>query len=567
LSNIKGYVFFKPTLDKPLFLSDVLKNSVEFVNDKISVSGSGLTETFCFDIDSNNGWSWIVCGIGIADSSRFVAKNEWKEIICQNDIRLDKLDGHWIILRWNNDAVEFYNDPLELRKLYWKKEADKVIFSTQLVDIADMVENAEFSFENYAGYFRYINSFGNGAILKNINRLGPKGRLTIGAGKVIHRDSPWSMPQNSEENFSIEKLKSMTNIKFERRKKPLLSLSGGMDSRTVLALFDDIPELLNFGNRQDDDVQIAKLIGEKLKRNVNFYEFKLPATCDEKKSAFDKIKKAFLLETSSAYVNYFDMFEEKNADGFWLVDGGVGEILRYGYGRKFLYFARKLWERNDFFAIEKFVYSKRRDIFDKQLQNDMDEWAKREFISAMQEMPKDISFENWVSLFYIRYRTKNCPVNGQGVYDNLIPSYMPLIQPSILRSLQSVPIGERIECRLNRKIISKFQPVLKSAPLAWFESKIPFFMSGNVVLSKSYSAVYNKLKKPKRQYNDELMLSLKEIVMERIKSKAVRECGWYDMAEITAMAQTFYLGKCETSKFLFNWLHVDFWREKLTQKI
>jgi hypothetical protein len=565
MSNIKGCVFLNPTSQPLAFQQDNLKNSIEFLNDKISVSGSGIPETFCFDVSQNGGWSWAVCGIGIIES-RFITKTEWKQIIQQENICLDKLDGHYIILRWKDNFVEFYNDPLELRKLYWKKEKDKILFATQLVDMADMVENAEFSFENYAGYSRFINSFGDGALLKDVKRLGASGCLKIEKNEIFHKDSQWDIKQQSSEDFSVEKLKSIVNMKMPNREKPLLALSGGIDSRTVLALLDELPDLLNFGNIEDADAQVAKIIADKLKKNLCFYEYKLPQTADEKNIVFDNIKKAILWETLDVTANLFGLLEEKNKEGYWLIDGGLGEVLRFGYGRKFLYTAKNLWQQNDFNSLAKYMYKKQYDIFNKKLQEEMNIWALQEFISAMEKMPKNISFEDWISLFHIIYRVKNCPLNGQGAYDNIIPSYMPLIQPSVLRSLQSIHIKKRMECRINRKIISQFQPILSSIPLAWYESKVPFYLSGNIVLAKLYSIVCNKLKKQKQKYNDKLMFSLKELVMDRINTSAVKECAWYNMKNISEFAEMFYNGKVENSQFLYDWLQIDFWREKCAEK-
>jgi hypothetical protein len=565
MSNIKGFVFLTSQPQSSIFQCDDSKNSIEFLNDKISVSGSGIIETFCFDVSKNGGWSWVVCGIGITES-RFITKNEWNQIIQQDNICLDKLDGHWIILRWKNNSVEFYNDPLELRKLYWKKENDKILFATQLADMVDISKHSDFSFENYAGYSRFQHSLGSGAFLKDVKRLGTNGCLRILNDEIIHKDTQWDIKQS--EDFSIEKLKSIVNMNMPNHKKPLLSLSGGIDSRTVLALFDKLPDLVNFGNIEDADAQAAKIIADKLKKNLDFYEFKLPQTANEKNNVFDNMKKAILLQSSFAHSNIFDLLEEKNKEGYWIIDGGLGEYIRFGCWRRLLsYNVKKHWKQNNFNSLAKYMYKTQYSIFTKRLQEDMNVWALQEFISVMEKTPKNFSFEDWISSLHIRHLVRNRPLNGQGIYDNIIPSYMPLIQPSVLRSIQSIPIKKRMNCRINRKIISQFQPILASVPLAWFGSNIPFCLSNNIVFAKLYSIVCNKLKKQKQKYNDKLMLSLKDLVMDRINSSAVKECGWYDIKNISEFAEMFYNKKIENSQFLYNWLEIDFWREKCAKKI
>ncbi|MCL2063983.1 MAG: hypothetical protein FWG98_06385 [Candidatus Cloacimonetes bacterium] len=564
MSYINGSVSLNLFLVKKV-KQNINTNTLEFSSDKLSVKGSGLPETFFYDISEEKNWSWVVCGIGIIECSRIVTKAEWRKIITQDDIKLKELDGHWIILRWKGEIIEFYNDPLELRKLYWKQESDRIIFSTNLADLSDMIKNPEFSFQNYAGYFRYVNSFGNRALLKDVNRLGVGGYLKINNDKIYHKTSAWEIENYEKEGFFIEKLKSIININFPNRKKPVLLLSGGMDSRTVLALLKEVPDLLTLGINKNSDVILAKQIGEILNKKTQHYEYKIPSTLEEKEIVFNKMKKVVLLEFPGL-LNSFDVIKEKNKEGCWVIDGGRGEVIRHGSTRRILFFGQKFLRQGDFVSLGKLLETKMYPYFSKELEMSLLRWAEQEFIEAIETMPKSLSINDWITLLQIRYRVKNSPLNGQGAYDNLIPSFMPLIQPSIIRAVQSYPTKIRINNRLNNQIINNFLPLLKSIHISRHDTIIPYFLHNSVILPKVCSYVYHTFNKQNLNFSDLLMYSLKDFVLERIKSNDVRDCGWYDMNTMINISEQFFENKIGNSLFLYKWLEVDFWREKIQSK-
>ena len=559
MSNIKGQIYFQ---EKFGYTLEEDKNSITYSKGRISIHGNGLTETFLYHISESSSWSWIVCGIGIIDSSRFIQHSEWQNIINQEEIKLDQLDGHWIIFRWQANKFEFYNDPFELRKLYLKQEHDRVVFSTQLVDLIDMIDDPEFSFQNYSGFVIYKNSFGNESILKNVKRLGVNGVLKINDENVFHKFTHWDIERDLDKPFCLEKFKSIANIKFSNRKKPVLLLSGGMDSRTVLAMQEELPELLTLGDRNNIDAKIAKMIGNKLNQHVHYGEYKLPLTHDEKIHKFELIRDSVLKECHG-FFNYINILEEMNKKEFWAIDGGRGEVIRHGSTRSILFFGKKYIQKNDIISLSKLLCTKLYPCFENHLEDKMIKWAEIEFKEAIESMPKGLNIYEWITLLQIRYRVKNTAMNIQAAHDSIIPTYMPLIQPSVVRSLESYPYQKRINNRLNSMIINKYMPILTTLPIERFNTKSPYFFRNSVVLSKAYSVIYHRFIKEKQSYNDLLMLSLKEIVLERLNSSKVRNCGWYDTKRVIELADLFYNGHFKDSKFLYNWLQIDFWRERL----
>ena len=572
MSNIKGCIYFANKL-VALNENDKANNSITHQSGKLYLIGSGLIETFCYSfsykaslvktISDNASWSWMVCGIGIMDGSRFIQKAEWQQILCQDEVKLDNIDGHWVIFRWKDNIFEFYNDPFELRKLYWKKENDRIIFSTQLIDIIELSENQEFSFQNYAGFHFYKNSFGNESILSDVKRLGVNGVLRIIDDKVFHKYTHWNIEKTSEKPFCLEQLRTISNINFPSRQKPVLLLSGGMDSRTVLAMQNENPHLLTLGDSHNPDVKIAKMIAEKLKIPLQHEEYKVPTTIEEKEAIFGSFKK-FVLAEFPGFMNYSKIFEDLNQKGFWVIDGGRGEVLRHGSTRNILFFGQNFIKNNDFISLSKLLTTKQYPCFEQHLEREMKKWAEIEFISAMESMQKGLNIYDWITLLQIRYRVKNCPMNSQAAHDNIIPSYMPLLQPSIIRALQSYPNKKRINNRLNSLIIKKFEPILSTVPIERFDTITPYFFKNSVVLSKTYACFYHKIKKNKDKYYDLLMLSLKEIVLDRISSNEVKNCGWYDTKKIIELTEKYYKQEFTDSKFLYNWLQIDFWREALS---
>jgi hypothetical protein len=565
MSYIYGHI---PRTADSKGLTAAATSRLSCISSHISIFGDGPQETFCHGEGTTaDEWSWAVCGIGISRTPALLTREDWNSLLQRSHFDRSSLDGHWVAVRWKKNSIEFYGDPMELRRLYWSENNSGVVFSTDLERLVDMMGSPKFSFENYAGHWMHINSFGNTTLLQGVSRLGPFGRMTVHNGKITRSEEPWAIPENPPP-FSLNTLEKLVNLPAQSGKKVALSLSGGIDCRTILALSKTPPELVTFGTQTDPDVQLALRAGKLLGTRTRFFEQRLPHTANEKEQTLNKMKGLSLSFEAGFNLSQFtviDFLETLRDEKYWLIDGGLGEVMRQAYGVRLLHQGKKLWNRKEYSGLARFFRAHRTPLFSKSIMSTISHAADTEIIQALKALPNTVSFETWIELLHLRYRVKNAPPNSQAGVDTILPKLMPCIQPSFIRSLHSLSNTERRGNALNRKIIKAHRPQLAQIPLAWYNTTVPFSLSGNTAAAKLYSVIAGKLRKKNTLFRNSLLYSLREPLMDRLNSRKVRECAWYDTAHLHRLRASLASDSIHDASPFYEWLAVDFWRERITK--
>ena len=86
------------------------------------VAFGGVKETCLYEYDEANQQGWGVVGVGIlhdSSGSRIMTHVDWQSALENPGFTPASLDGHFIALRWNRDHIEFFNDQIGLRTLYY----------------------------------------------------------------------------------------------------------------------------------------------------------------------------------------------------------------------------------------------------------------------------------------------------------------------------------------------------------------------------------------------------------------------------------------------------------------
>jgi len=201
---------------------------------------------------------------------------------------LKKLNGSFLIVIYNLKTKEIYiiNDRLGSMPLfYYKTKSGGLIFGSQVSSILQCPEvsrilNEEAIFE----FFTFEKILGTKTYYKDINLLRPATVLHY-KNKEIFLLKYWNMiykkGKHSKEDYinMLAKLlkKAVAQRTIEDHKYGLL-LSGGLDSRTVLAASPKKMTCFTFADFENNEVKIAKKIAKLkncnhffLKRNSNHY--------------------------------------------------------------------------------------------------------------------------------------------------------------------------------------------------------------------------------------------------------------------------------------------------------
>ena len=321
---------------------------LSIVSPELILIGGGLPETFAFRKagDDSGARGWLVCGIGIKareDSISLMGEVDWNYLFTEGNKHkdLEAMDGHFAAATWNAGRFEVFTDRLELRRVYFSETDQLIAVSTRLDWLVPFLSRPELALEPFSSGWLLINSFTDDSLLKNVTRVGPSGRVLISGGKIEHTWHHWSPGPRSDASI-LPLLRAATLLPVKEGHRLTLGLSGGMDSRTVLALMlgsdKQYWQVHSCGDTDNPDIAIARVIAEKLRiqHQIQYYNLGKSDTVESiTKSLRDYSLHTEMSDSPFGYPR-LDLFSKMNREGYWMVDGGYGELLRRSYGNKLL---------------------------------------------------------------------------------------------------------------------------------------------------------------------------------------------------------------------------------------
>jgi len=199
---------------------------------------------------------------------------------------LDKMNGQYAVAIY--DFIEkkliLISDRFGTRPVYYRFDEEKFLFAPEVKSLILGNFKKEIEYESVSDLFHFGHIFGYKTLFKNIYQLPEASYLVYSKGKIeIQRY--WDYPYHEEvyrrRHFSqneidiyCEEMKSYMRTALNRQVKKnrggiLLSLSGGLDSRYVVALSDqlNLRPLVAFtmGEPNSEDVIYAKMVARGLK--------------------------------------------------------------------------------------------------------------------------------------------------------------------------------------------------------------------------------------------------------------------------------------------------------------
>jgi hypothetical protein len=209
----------------------------------------------------------------------------------------------------------------------------------------------------------------------------------------------------------------------------------------------------------------------------------------------------------------------------------------------------------------------RADIFRPEIVVEMRRQALLEIESVWRAMPSvsDIGVENFVDLLSLRARVANNSPAPQDWIDSRIVNYMPYVQPSFLREVFHVPLRKRRNARMYRRVIHSRCPILTSFPLEKSGATYPY--SFGTISSWIWRMMKTKLgRKYDEPYHHQLLLHIKEFVLDVAHSSAIYAFDAYDRTKVVHLVDTFYSGKRELASQVDWWLTFELWRRGVNIK-
>lgn len=166
------------------------------------------------------------------------------------------------------------SDRYGLRPLYYFSDGSGLLIASEVKALLKVEPNSKLNDEAIADWFCFGKLLGNKTFFKNINVLSPASILEYQAGKLNiaqYWDYEFDEAANISEGELVEGLAAAFSKSVARRladdNRHGLALSGGMDSRAILAATGDKASQFSaftFGTRGCDEIRIARTIARKL---------------------------------------------------------------------------------------------------------------------------------------------------------------------------------------------------------------------------------------------------------------------------------------------------------------
>jgi hypothetical protein len=523
---------------KPLY-------SFEEKNLYIRAGGKNCVRTFIQSPLGNK--DLLALGIGIKSGSgsyKFVKKDEWPLIV--SDSEINKLNGHFVLIKWDEKQIEIFTDNTGLRDIYFAQTPDgNIVFSTR-ADWLVRAINARLNLKQFGSKWLLFNKISPESDFIGIDRVIGGGSVIINrfTNKIrINKKSiipALNIGKLSDDEFH-NILKNLVCFPLSEGYKVSLSLSGGMDSRVLFSiLLNSKASLWNthtFGNVNSSDSIIARRITSRFNiENIHIDE-PLP-DADKLLAELKEYVSATIISNEASAVLQLRNYSLINSPNTVIIDGGFGEIWRREFFNRLLFSGRNALISGDTEGIIRFLFYRRADVFSEEMTRIMLEGAKEQIENLNGLLPPVnlTGAENRADLMAINTRFINFYSNEQARLDSEIFCYMPFAQPDLVSRLFAVSLEQKENGKLLREVIRKNNKQLTKFLLARGEISHPFWF--NPLMSRIWKAGAKKA--GIRLYNDHrtenLLNALSAFILDTISSSDVKSCGFYDYNKLSVLS-------------------------------
>jgi hypothetical protein len=439
--------------------------------------------------------------------------------------------------------------------------------STHLDWLAATGNRREVDFHALGSQWLTFNQLSYVSGVKGIGRLGPGGSIHFDRGASrIHHTVPWAPEFQPEESArAIDIARSLIVCAFRSSHVPSLGLSGGIDSRLLLALLTGVRDSRflthTFGDREDPDVRIAGAIASSLGIVNRHFDDPLPGltACVDAMRTF--VARTNLIEPATSFQK-LRYYQKLGREGNLLIDGGFGEIARRQYFNRMATLGRSALYGRDITRLLTLIRSARPEIFAPPVMEMLRSGARRSLEETLGHMPAvgEIGVENFADLFAVRTRVPNYGGPEQARLDATVLNFMPLVQPSFLRAVFGMPVRERRNAAFYYEAIRTAQPVLQNFPLVKSGLTYPFGIS-SVTASMLIKAKSRLSRAHADQGPQRLLAHIRPYVLDLAHSQDVASNPMYSPGAIAKTVTRYYKGETRMQAAVDWWLTFELWTQ------
>ncbi|MFP4527854.1 MAG: asparagine synthase-related protein [Candidatus Kapaibacterium sp.] len=548
----------------------------EILRDRLGTIGSGALHSIigddfvvytggfarnCKSVSCVDGRRAIIAGAGLVDSpdgKRLADDDHWARILFASSVP-ELPAGHYVCCIASPRELIFYNDPIGIRDIFFVESGGSIAFSTHPRHLKSIVPASGLDLAEFAGAWLLFDNLSAGSIYKGWRRMSPHGRCRISAQGIdlsINSWQPSDKPSTADDFYDL--LEKYMQSPGESAPGATLGMSGGIDSRMLLAAARHGYEYHTIGDPDNPDVRIAA----KLCKNIGLHclEFNYPDAgwIDRADEIAEYIEDNRLTTTASEFMNKICY---KNINDKVIIDGGMGEIARRGFFNSLKYRAKNAIINKDAEKLFPHQAYPRADIFNPEFDNKINKMALESVRELLESMPdaSQTGIDAWLDLLALRVKYPNHMGPEQSRMDCEAMGFSPFAMHDLVDTALNIPLHKRLGGRIFRRYIRRRRPELTRLPLVRNEAVYPYRLpqfAGNVVsdIRRKTGFYYRK------HEIGRFLRAMKPLIDELINDPAFRQCAIYDLDKIINMYNSFFAGDDSRAGELDWWLTFELFR-------
>lgn len=499
--------------------------------------------------------NWIISGIGIYPypNTALVSTADWNNLFLNDFKKISDLNGHFVGVKIDQQNIEIVSDQVGMRSLFIIKKGTAVIFSTR-IDWLLAFSEKEINWKVVGENWLSVNAFSGKCMIDGILRIHSSAQCKIEIKSISYTPKSWT-PTPVEIDLE-DYLFKLSSAIYRDSGSISLGLSGGLDSRLLLAILagnSNIDyDLYTFSGLNHPDEKIARKLNSRLNKTHHFIEHEVSEVTLE---SLGNVAVRSMLNSSIPEYQSFKLYDQIGKQRKKTIDGAIGEIARRRFYRIIEVRGKKALFHNDIHALSNFFYAPKAGIFNEDIKTEMILGYRSQLEEVISKMPDVQSFEigNWLDLFTIRTRLINIAGMNQELSDEYLFHLMPFVQPDFLNGVFSLPISERSNAKLFRRIIKKYIPELSKYSLVKGDNEYPFWM--NDLTSLVWMKANTKLGRFYRnQFLTDILLKNETQIRDLFSSSFFKEAGCYNLNRTHSLIHSFYNDNNYNLASELNWL-------------
>ncbi len=490
------------------------------------------------------------------------------------------LNGSFVLALWdfNNKRLTIANDRFALRPLYYCYPDKMFVFASEMKSFLVHPEvNREIDPEGMAQFFSLNFIMKDQTLFRYIKTLEPASILTFENGK-LNQKTYWTLSlKESQKNFNrkdaLDRVHFLVKQAVKRQvtdKIPkILSLSGGLDSRTIMGAVSQLGHIIptyTFGIPECPDQKLAKAVADACGAENRFFE--LSPDYLEKWAK----KGVWLTEGMSNVVNFHGIeFNPEIRKHALIVLNGFGGNELFGFLS--LLTARLFFQKNSGHWIDwlfkrinnPFPLSEQKKLFRREYHLPMGESAYHSFVKLINNTPADSPF-NKFHHFRLSVQSPKSFLYGLLQDNDLVEYRVPFCDYDLGDFITTIPPKEKLLAVFHRCLLTeKFPPL---GAIEYQRTDLPV-SSGiiRILLSKTTDRLKTKLynsKVDKRKYSDYddwMRNELREFVTSSLLNERCLGRGYFNSDYVKRMLEQHFSGRQNLSMRIGALLTFELWHQ------